>query len=149
MASTAASASPAISTGTDGELSLLRLYIMRAMYALIGLAEGALVAPLLFQHEPTARGVMPSLLVAMCLLDLLGIRYPRQMLPLLLFEFAWKTLWVIFFGLPQWSSGQAPPTFAEDFPAIFAGVILMPLVIPWGYVWRHYVKQPGDRWRPA
>jgi hypothetical protein len=40
-----------------------------------------------------------------------------------------------------------PPTFAEDFFAIGVGVILMPLVIPWGYVWRHYVKQPGDRWR--
>ena len=25
--------------------------------------------------------------------------------------------------------------------------ILMPLVIPWGYVWRHYVKRPGARWR--
>ena len=51
------------------------------------------------------------------------------------------------FGLPQWSSGQAPPTFAEDFQAIAAGVILMPLVIPWGYVYRHYIKQPSDRWR--
>jgi hypothetical protein len=26
-------------------------------------------------------------------------------------------------------------------------VILMPIVIPWGYVWRHYVKAPGNRWR--
>jgi hypothetical protein len=26
------------------------------------------------------------------------------------------------------------------------GVILMPLVIPWGYVWRHYVKARSDRW---
>ena len=26
-------------------------------------------------------------------------------------------------------------------------VILMPLVIPWGYVWRNYVKRPGDRWK--
>jgi hypothetical protein len=26
-------------------------------------------------------------------------------------------------------------------------VILMPLVIPWSYVWRHYVMRPGARWR--
>jgi len=128
------------------DLTLFRLYILRAVYALIGLAEGASVSPLLFQHEPTARGIIPALLVAMCLLDLVGIRYPRQMLPLLLFEFVWKTLWVVFFGLPQWSSGNVPPTFAEDFKAISAGVILMPLVIPWGYVWRNYVKASGDRW---
>jgi len=25
--------------------------------------------------------------------------------------------------------------------------VIFPLVIPWGYVWRHYVKAPGDRWR--
>lgn len=129
------------------ELTLVRLYVMRAMYALIGLAEGSIIAPLLFQHEPTARGVIPSLLVAMCLLDLVGIKYPRQMLPLLLFEWVWKTLWLVFFGYAQWSSGNVPPTFAEDFPAITAGVIIMPFVIPWGYVWRHYVKAPADRWR--
>jgi hypothetical protein len=69
------------------------------------------------------------------------------MLPFLLFEFAWKTIWLLSFGLPQRLSGQFPPTFAEDFPNILLSVILMPLVIPWGYVWRHYVKQPPDRWR--
>jgi len=40
-----------------------------------------------------------------------------------------------------------PPTFAEDFPNITLGVILLPFVIPWGYVWRHYGKRPGARWR--
>ncbi len=131
----------------DEELSLTRLYILRATYALIGLAQGALVAPLLFVHEPNARGVIPAMLAGMCLLDLVGIKYPRRMLPLLLFEFAWKALWFAFFGLPQYLSGHLPPTFAEDFPAITFGVILMPLAIPWGYAWRQYVRAPMDRWR--
>jgi hypothetical protein len=47
------------------------------------------------------------------LLAFVGLRYPLQMLPLLLFEFVWKTMWMIAFGLPQWFSGQIPPTFAE------------------------------------
>jgi hypothetical protein len=64
-----------------------------------------------------------------------------------MFEMAWKTIWFLVFGLQQWSSGQAAPTFGEDFPAILAGVILMPLVIPWGYVYRHYIKQRSERWR--
>src|SRR3954462_2194181 len=131
----------------QNELSLFRLYVMRAIYLLIGLGEGSQIAPALFVHEPTARGVIPALLAGMCLLMLLGLRYPRQMLPLLLFEFAWKYIWFFAFGLPQYMSGQVPPTFADDFPAITLGVVIMPLVIPWGYVWRHYVKQPGDRWR--
>jgi hypothetical protein len=129
------------------DLTLFRLYVLRAVYLLIGLGEGSQIAPALFVHEATARGVIPALLGGMCLLMLLGLKYPRQMLPLLLFEFAWKYIWFFAFGLPQWFSGQQPPTFAEDFFNIGFGVIIMPFVIPWGYVWRNYVMAPGDRWR--
>ena len=127
------------------ELTLFRLYVLRTTYLLIGLGEGSQVAPALFVHDPTARGVIPSLLAGMCLLCLAGLRYPRQMLPILLFEAAWKSIWFFAYGLPQWLSGQQPPTFAEDFFNIGFGVILMPLVIPWGYVWRTYAKARGDR----
>ena len=144
MASTAASV-PA--HGTDGELSLLRLNVMRFIYFLIAFGEGSQVVPALFAHEPTARGVIPALLSGFCLMCVLGLRYPRQMLPLLLFEFAWKYIWFFAFGLPQYLSGRVPPTFGEDFKAITAGVVIMPFVIPWAYVWRNYVKAVGDRWR--
>lgn len=147
MASTAAHAPEDGARAPQAELSLVRLYVLRAIYLLIGLAQGALMLPLLVDHEPSARGVIPSLLAAMCLLDLIGVKYPRQMLPLLLFEFAWKTIWFVAFGFPQWLHGTGPATFSEDFPAIAAGVVLMPLVIPWSYVWRHYVRAPADRWR--
>ena len=129
------------------ELSRLRLYILRAVYLLIGLGEGSQVLPFLFAHDPSARGVIPALLSGLCLLCLLGLKYPRQMLPLLLFELAWKYIWFFAFGLPQYLSGEVSPTFAEDFKAITAGVILMPLVLPWGFVWRHYIMERGDRWR--
>jgi hypothetical protein len=143
MASTAQS----IATAPAEDLSMFRLYVLRAVYALIAFGEGSIVVPDLFIHGPTARGVIPAMLSGLCLMCLLGLRYPRQMLPLLLFEMAWKTIWFFAFGLPQYLSGQAPPTFAEDFPAISFGVVLMPLVIPWGYAWRHYVRAAGDRWR--
>ena len=142
MASIAASAPTA-----DPELSLFRVYVMRAIYFLIAFAEGSQVVPALFNHEATARGVIPALLSGLCLMCVLGLRYPKQMLPLLLFEMAWKYIWFFAFGLPQYLSGQVPPTFGEDFKAITVGVVIMPFVIPWGYVWRHYVKQPGARWR--
>jgi hypothetical protein len=31
--------------------------------------------------------------------------------------------------------------------ACLMGVVLFPLVIPWGYVLANYVKAPADRWR--
>jgi hypothetical protein len=146
MTSTAA-ASPTTCDPADREVSLLRLYILRATYLLLVGGVGAMVLPPLISHEPTARGVIPSLLGGVWLLAFFGLRYPLQMLPVLMFEFAWKATWLLAFGLRQWSSGEVPATFAEDFSAITVGVILMPIVIPWGYVWRHYFKQPGNRWR--
>lgn len=129
------------------EVSLLRLYVLRATYLLLVVGLGATIVPGIVTHPPMSRGVIASLLGALWALAFLGLRYPLEMLPLLIFELAWKAIWLFAFGLPQRFAGQMPPTFADDFPAILAGVILMPLVIPWGYVWRHYVKRPGARWR--
>ena len=146
IASTAASVSTALADAGDNEVSLARLYVLRAAYLLLVVGLGAMIVPVILSHEPMARGVIPSLLGAVWLLAFIGLRYPLQMLPLLMFEFAWKAIWLIAFGLSQWSAGQMPPTFAEDSFNITFGVILMPLVIPWGYVWRRYVRQPGARW---
>ena len=146
MAWTAALVAPRTNS-IEGDVSLVRLYVLRATYLLLVVGLGAMIVPSLITHEPMARGVIPSLLGALWLLAFIGLRYPLQMLPLLLFEFAWKTIWLLDYGLPQWSAGKMPPTFADDFQAIAMGVILMPIVIPWGYVWRHYVKAPANRWR--
>ena len=149
MASSAMTGTAAEAAAPPGtvEVSLVRLYILRATYLLLIVGIGAMVGPPLVVHEPAARGVIPSLIGAVGLLAIIGLRYPLRMLPLLMFEFAWKTLWLLDFGLPQWLSGAMPPTFAEDMFNIAFGVVLMPIVIPWGYVWRHYVKAPADRWR--
>lgn len=147
MASTVASVSPSAAHSPGGEVSLLRLYVLRAMYLLLVVGIGAMIGPEILSHELTNRGVIAALLAGVWVLAFFGLKYPLQMLPVLLFEFAWKAIWAIAYGLPQWSAGQFPPTFAEDAFNIGFGVILMPFVIPWGYVWRHYVKAPGDRWR--
>lgn len=147
MASTAASVSQVTRAAEVGEVSRIRLYVLRATYLLLVVGLGAMNLPELAGHDPMARGVIPSLLGGIWLLAFAGLRYPLQMLPLLLFEFAWKAIWLLDYGLPQWSSGRLPPTFAGDFQAIAAGVILMPIVIPWGFVYRRYIKQGGDRWK--
>jgi hypothetical protein len=129
------------------DVSLVRLYVLRAAYLLLVIGLGALIVPDIISHPLISRGVIPSLLGGIWLLAFIGIRYPLEMLPLLMFEFAWKSIWMVAYGLPQWSAGQLPQTFSEDFFNIGFGVILMPLVIPWGYVYRHYIKRSGARWR--
>jgi hypothetical protein len=129
------------------EVSLARLYVLRATYLLLIIGLGGMIVPDVVSHPVISRGVIPSLLGAVWVLAFVGLKYPLEMLPLLMFEFAWKSIWMVAYGLPQWSAGQLPPTFAEDSFNIGLGVVLMPLVIPWGYVYRHYVKQSGARWR--
>ena len=71
------------------------------------------------------------------------------MLPILLFELLWKTIWLIDYGLPQWMAGVNTAQFTEDFKAIAPAPAILIAIIPWGYVFRHYLKKPGARWRPA
>jgi hypothetical protein len=147
MASTALHASEASARRGEGEVSLVRLYVLRATYLLLIVGIGGMVGPEILNHPVTNRGVIAALLGGVGLLALLGLRYPLQMLPLLMFEFTWKVIWVAAYGVPQWSAGQLTPVTSEDLVNTLVGVILMPLVIPWPYVWRHYVRAPAERWR--
>ena len=85
------------------EVSTFRLYLLRATYLLIVVGLGISIWPDLIHHaiagDPTPRAT-PSLLAGVCVMAALGIRYPLQMLPLLLFELAWKSIWLIAVGLP-------------------------------------------------
>ena len=146
MASTVASVSPTGESSPEHEVSLVRLYVLRAMYLVLVVGLGAMIVPEIVSHELTSRGVIASLLAAVWVLAFIGLKYPLEMLPLLFFELTWKTIWMVAYGLPQWSSGQRPPTFAEDSFNIALGAVLL-FVIPWGYAWRYYVKRPTTRWR--
>lgn len=46
----------------------------------------------------TTGTVIGSVLGAISLLAILGIRYPVKMLPLLFFELLWKVMWVLICG---------------------------------------------------
>lgn len=147
MNTAAVPAATSIPQAAAAEVSLLRLYVLRAIYLMLVVGLGNLILPPIFSHDPMSRGVVQSLLGAVWVLAIIGLRHPLKMLPVLIFEFVWKTIWLLAYGLSQWQSGQVPPTFADDFSGILFGAILMPLVIPWGYVYRQYFKAAGERWK--
>ena len=91
-------------------------------------------------------GVATYMLVTMGLLALLGLRYPVKMLPILLFESAWKVIWLSAVALPLWTADRMDPATWEVASACLWVVIVL-AVIPWRYVVAQYVTQQGDPWR--
>jgi len=132
------------------DLPLWRLYVLRAMYAVIGLLQGSQTWTHIF-HRVTPwdfwHGVGESFLGALTALCLLGIRYPVRMLPLMIFELAWKSVWTFGVWLPLKLANHVDPDTADNFVSIAAGVVVVPLLLPWGYIWKNFVTAPGDRWK--
>jgi hypothetical protein len=133
---------------TMNEVSLPRLYVLRAMYLFIVTGLGAYLWPGILnpnKHWELMQGHASCMLAAFSLLCILGLRYPLQMLPVLLWEVTWKTLWLLIVPLPQWLSGHVDESLK---PSIFSVslVVVVYLAIPWRHVLAHYISAPGDRW---
>jgi len=137
------------SSATKLEISLFRLYTLRAAYFVMAAGLGVFIWPAVIHHTnefAITRGIQIALLAGLGASAALGLRYPVQMLPVLLFEFTWKAIYLLAFALPLWSAHQINQATAEDIKSVLMVVILVPL-IPWRYVFLHYVLKPGDRWK--
>jgi len=138
----------AVRTGVHEELSTRRLNIMRIGYAFMGVGLVIVRWPLLIQDAPSLPvmdGVVTCLLTAMSLLAFLGLRYPTQMLPILLFEVTWKVIWIAAIAVPHLVADDMNAA-TRDVLFNCSFVIVIIAVIPWGYAWRRYARTPGDAW---
>jgi hypothetical protein len=131
------------------QVSQFRLHLLRAFYLLIAVGLGLSIWPqILFPVSTVAdsHSTIRAILAAFSLLALLGLRYPLQMLPILIFELMWKTFWVLVSALPMWLNGGLDEYANAVFFACAMGIVLTPMVIPWKYVYQHYVKAAGAPW---
>jgi hypothetical protein len=138
----------AATPGVETDLSLTRLHVMRAGYLLMVVGLALVKWPLLPDAHtlPLYEGVTLCLLTAMSLLALLGLRYPVKLLPVLIFESAWKLLWLSLVALPQATTGDLDAATTEIVVSCSVVVVIL-AVTPWRYVWRTYVASAGERWR--
>lgn len=131
------------------QVSPIRLLMMRLMYLLMAVGLGLTIWPLIVSHGsdlPRMNGVAIALLGTVGLLALLGLRYPLQMLPLLLFELTWKAIWLVAFALPRWLDGTLDAGMRSSVFDTSLGAVLI-LVIPWRHVWANYAAKPGEPWK--
>jgi len=120
----------------------LRLYLMKGIYLLTFFGVGYQAwAEIINPSEPlgTIEGIVYSFWVAYATLMGLGLRYPLKMLPLLLLQLFYKTIWVLGVYFPL-KAVSLLDSNAEGFLKVCLIAIALDLiVIPWQYVFRNYV----------
>jgi hypothetical protein len=133
-------AAPSVPT----RLSRRRLLAMRSGFLLMAVGLALVKWPLLPDAAdlPLYEGVTLCLLTAMSLLALVGLRHPVRLLPVLVFESAWKLLWLALVALPRALSGDLDPATTEVLVNCSL-VVLILAVTPWRFAWRAY--GPGSR----
>lgn len=131
------------------EVSLFRLYLLRAVYLIIAVGLGLVIWPTIIHHSKPWElmgGVVNCTLGAFGLLCALGVRYPLQMLPILFWEMIWKFMWLFLVARPLWLTGQMDEETWGVATACLV-VLIIPPAIPWRYVYHHYIAKSADRWR--
>lgn len=131
------------------DVSVLRLNLLRAMYLLVVVGLSLVVWPGVILKSQTwtlNQGVINCMLVAFSLLCALGLRYPLQMLPILLWELIWKSAWLLIVALPKLMAGSMDEATTATFIEVLV-VVLVPFIIPWGYVLDNYFRKPAAAWR--
>jgi len=126
-----------------------RLNLMRVGYLVMVVGLALVKWPLLFGAAPSLpvfEGVVACLLSAMSLLALLGLRHPLAMLPILLFEVAWKVLWFAAVALPHLIAGDIDAATTAVLLNCSV-VVVIAAVTPWDYAWKRYARTRGDAWR--
>ncbi len=124
-----------------------RLGLLRAVFLLFAVLGFFVHPQWIIDPSLTNRGMILGFTGGLWVMSFFGLRYPLKMLPILLLEFVFKTLWLLRFGLPQWMAGRVDPQLSEDLWLIGGPSILLLFIIPWGYVWRDYIKGPAERRR--
>lgn len=124
-----------------------KLWFLRSMYGFIALGLMLTIWPdilLRDDYSADSGSVVLALLGALSLLCLLGIFRPMKMLPLLMFEFLWKLIWVLGFALPMALMDGLDPYASETLFACVIGLVLVPLALPWRYIKKRYFQRGSN-----
>ena len=84
---------------------------------------------------PLFEGVVAVLLTAMSLLAFLELRYSVRLLPILLFECAWKLIRLAVVAVPAVAARDVDEA-TQEVISICSLVVMTLAVVPWRYVWR-------------
>lgn len=119
----------------------INIYLLRVLYALMFFMLGQTTWTEIFTHQgpwDPGKAVTWCVWTGFSVIAGLGILHPLKMLPILLLEIFYKTLWLLIVAYPLWSKGTLAGSPAEDIATVFFPVFVVVLIIPWGYVFKRY-----------
>lgn len=118
--------------------ALLFLYGSTALFSIWGGLKEFLFTRV---NEPLA-GVAFSFWFAYGLLCLLGLKHPLKLLPVLLLQFTYKSIWIFAVGFPLFTLDQMTPRSYELLYGNAVYVLLDLIILPWGYIFKHFFFSP-------
>ena len=120
----------------------INIYAMRFIYLLMASLLAIDVWSYIFTYnqawEP-GEAMNWSVWAAFTIFALIGISKTVAMIPVLLLEIAYKSIWLLLVALPLYRSGNLSNASTDDMLFPFAFVILPIVAMPWGYVFRRYI----------
>jgi len=130
------------------QVAFWRVLVLRLLYVAIVLGLSRFVwEQLLFDSAqwPAMTGVAKSMMAALVLLCIVAVRYPLDMLPVMIFELVWKAIWMLMIALPAWLNGNWTSSIENLFFEC-VGVVILLFVIPWRYVWVRWFGRASEPW---
>lgn len=125
----------------------IQIYLMRLGFLLVIVLVGNIAWSNILTHEgdwDPLQAVALSMWAGCSVLSVFGLINPLKWIPLVLFEIAYKSIWLVVVAYPMWSAGTLAGSRAEDIALSFVPVILPVVAMPWGYVLRSHVWP--NRW---
>ncbi|MEM9311960.1 MAG: hypothetical protein AAGA34_10985 [Pseudomonadota bacterium] len=133
-------------------VAMWRIWMLRFLFALIAVILGWQQWSAILEgtpHDwPAWKGLGRAMLAVLSVLAMVGIFQPLKLIIVMVYEMAWKTLWLLMVALPTYLEGRDMPTIM-DVTINSLGMVLLLCVIPWRYVWWQLFGQPSDPWRAA
>lgn len=119
----------------------INIYLLRALYALMFFALGQTTWTEILTHQgpwDPDKAVTWCVWTGFSAMAGIGMFHPLKMLPILLLEIFYKLLWLVLVAYPLWAEGTLAGSPAEGITWVFFPVLLVVLIIPWGYVVKQY-----------
>lgn len=120
----------------------INIYLLRTLYFLMATMLAYDVWSYVFTHKgfwQSQEGMVWSIWAAFSTLAILGVFHPLKMLPILLLEIFYKSMWLILVAYPLWRTGALVGSPAEGMSYVFIPIVIVYLIMPWGYVFKTYV----------